>query len=893
MVPGWALFLVAVAYLLSLFGVAWWGERRAESGRSLTARPAIYALSIAVYCTSWTFYGSVGRAVETGLGFLPIYLGPTLAFSFGWIAFRRIIAVAKAQRITSIADFIAARYGKSQLLGGLATLIAVIGTVPYIALQLKAVAASVDALTTRPGAASGAFGDTALVVGAALGAFAILFGTRHIDATEHHQGVVVAVAFESVIKLVAFLAVGVFVVWGMYGGLADLFAQAATDERLARLMRFEAAAPGWITLTLLAAASILCLPRQFQVTVVGCADENHWRTASWAFPLYLFVINLFVLPIALAGLMAFPGGAVAPDTFVLALPLMEGAPALAMVAFLGGLSAATAMVIVETIALAGMICNDLVMPLLLRLSPGWIGGMADVTRLLLRIRRLGMVGVLALGYAYFRLLDGSYALVSIGLVSFAAAAQFAPVVLGAVFWRGGTRRGAIAGLAGGFAVWLYTLFLPSFARDTSVESWLFDLPLVNPYALGGVDLADPITHSLFWSWLVNIGLFVGVSLFDRPGTIEKTQAILFVEALRQQDAQGGGYVEAAAKIGALRKLAERFVGAAAARRAFAAHAPGQRLDDTGLADAATIRMTERLIAGAIGAASARVAVASAVRREGASGEELLEFLDETTHVLEYSRQLEAKSRELEAATAELRAANDRLRELDRLKDEFLSTVSHELRTPLTSIRAFTELIRDEPDMAVDQREEFLDIIVTESERLTRLINQVLDIAKMESGRMVWQDAPLDLAEVVREAAASTGGLFDGGATLSVRLPGSPAPVQGDRDRLFQVVVNLVSNARKFASKGSPRVTVALAPATGGWELSVSDNGPGVPPSQRDLVFDRFHQAGTDGGNPTGTGLGLAISRMIVEHHGGRIQVTDAECGGADFRVTLPGRSVAA
>jgi Na+/proline symporter/nitrogen-specific signal transduction histidine kinase len=888
MLAGWALLLVALVYLMALFAVAWQGERLARGGRGLARLPAIYALSIAVYCTSWTFYGSVGRATETGIGFLPIYLGPTLAFALGWLAIRKIVAVAKAQRITSIADFIAARYGKSQLLGGLATLIAVVGTVPYIALQLKAVSASVEALTTAPGAASGAFGDTALAVGAALAAFAVLFGARHIDATEHHEGVVVAVAFESVIKLAAFLAVGIFVVWGMFGGLGDIFARAAENPELQRLLRFEAAAPGWITLTLLAASCVLCLPRQFQVTVVGCVDQNHLRTAAWAFPLYLFAINIFVLPLALAGMMAFPNGDVAPDSFVLALPLMNGAPGLALFVFLGGLSAATAMVIVETIALGGMICNDLVMPALLRLAPARIAAMKDVTRLLLRIRRAAMIGVLALGYAYFRLLDGAYALVSIGLVSFAAAAQFAPVLLGAVFWRGGTRRGAIAGLAGGFAVWLYTLFLPSFARDTAIEAWLFDLSLINPYALGGVELADPITHALFWSWLVNIGLFVGVSLFDRPSAIEKTQAILFVEALRQGEGEQGGYVEGAARVGALRALAERFVGPGPAARAFAAHAPGQRLDDAALADAAMIRMTERLIAGAIGAASARVAVASAVRREGASGQEILDFLDETTHVLEYSRQLEAKSRALEEATAELRAANERLTELDRLKDEFLSTVSHELRTPLTSIRAFTELIRDEPDMEAGQRAEFLDIVVTETERLTRLINQVLDIAKMESGRMVWRMEPLDLRDVARAAAASVGGLFDGQtARLSVSLPDGPATVTGDRDRLFQVVVNLVSNARKFADRADGRVTLTLRPALNAWVLSVADNGPGVAPAQRELVFDRFHQASTDGGNPSGTGLGLAITRMIVDHHGGRVWVTEAPGGGAEFRVALP------
>jgi signal transduction histidine kinase len=725
-------------------------------------------------------------------------------------------------------------------------------------------------------------------VGAALAAFAVLFGARHIDATEHHEGVTLAVAFESVLKLVSFLAVGGFVVWGLWGGFGPLFAAAAGSPELARLMTFEAARPGWVTLTLLAAAAIFCLPRQFQVTIVGCTNPDHLRTAAWAFPLYLLAINVFVLPIALAGLIAFPDGAVEPDAFVLALPLSAGATELALLVFLGGLSAATAMVIVETIALAGMICNDLVMPALLRLAPDRIAAMADVTRLLLRIRRVAMVGVLGLGYAYFRLLDGSYALVSIGLVSFAAAAQFAPVLLGAVFWRGGTRRGAIAGLGAGFLVWVYTLFIPSFARDSGVETALFGLELMNPYRLGGVDLADPITHSLFWSWLANIGCFVGVSLLDRPSMIEKTQATLFVEALRQDESADQGYVEGVARVGALRTLAERFVGPGPARRAFETHAPGRRLEDGALADMGLIRMTERLIAGAIGAASARVAIASAVRREGASGEELLNLLDETTQVLEYSRQLETKSRKLEEATAELRAANARLTELDRLKDEFLSTVSHELRTPLTSIRAFTELIRDEPDMDEAQRAEFLDIIIRESERLTRLINQVLDIAKMESGRMVWRADALDLRDVVRDAAAAAKGLFDErSAKLEVVLPDRPAPVTGDRDRLLQVVVNLVSNARKFAAKEAGRVRLELADAPGQWLVSVADNGPGVAPAQRELVFDRFHQAPSEGGNPTGTGLGLAIARMIVDHHGGRIWVADAKGGGADFRFTVP------
>lgn len=912
MMPWTTVVAVSAAYLAVLFAVAHWADRRAEAGRSVIASPYVYALSLGVFCTTWTFYGSVGRAAALGIGFLPIYLGPTLLMLAGPFLLRKILRVAKAQRATSIADFLASRYGRSQGLGGLVALIAVVGITPYIALQLKAVAVSFDVLTgTDPTGRGGGLVlpvvlDNAFYVAMGMAAFAIIFGTRHIDAAEHHQGMVAAVAFESLVKLLAFLVVGGFVVWGMNGGGADLFARAAAHPDIARLLTDgPAMADGaWVTTTVLALAAVLCLPRQFQVMVIENTDERHLTRALWLFPLYMLLINLFVLPVAVAGLLHHRG-AVDPDVFVVSLPLAGGAPGLALLAFIGGLSAATGMIIVEAIALSTMVCNDLVMPLLLRFRRHEMERTPDLSPMLLRVRRAAIVVILLLGYAYYRFTGQAYALVAIGLISFAAVAQFAPALVGAVMWAGATRRGALAGLSGGIAVWAYTLLLPSFARSgwlpaSFIEAGPWGVAVLKPYALFGLSGLDPLSHALFWSMLVNIGLYVAVSLLDDPDLGERAQATAFTQAFEGAFADttppGGGDGgerpwRGRVEVGGLQRIVARFLGPQRAEAAFAAYfaergktvpAPARP------APAGLVRHAERLLSGAIGSASARVALASAATGAEVSRAELMRMLDETSHVIEYSRQLEDKTAELERTSAALRAANGRLQELDRLKDEFLSTVTHELRTPLTSIRALSEILFDDPDAAVEQRQQFLSIIIRESERLTRLINQVLDMAKIEAGEMDWAIAPIDPAPVVDEAATATAQLFqDKGITLTVALPPALPPVLGDHDRLVQVVVNLLSNAAKFTPDNG-HVTVTAEPTDGAVRVSVADDGPGIAPEHHAAVFDRFRQVGdTMTDKPQGTGLGLAICARIVEHLHGRLWVDSAPGRGAVFSFTMP------
>lgn len=902
----WVIAVAAFGYLSLLFAVAYWGDARADAGRSVVASPYVYALSIAVYCTAWTFFGSVGRATTGGVDFLPIYLGPMLATTLWWVLMRKMVRISKSNRITTIADFVASRYGKSQLLGGMITVVAVVVIMPYIALQLKGVAAGFLALTsfpnpqtTTPLQQAPLLADTALHVAVLMAAFAVLFGTRHIDATERHEGMVLAIAFESVVKLVSFLVVGVYVTFFLFDGFSDIFTRAIANPRTQAVLVTVGANGygGWVTLTLVSMAAILFLPRQFQVSVVENVDERHIGKAAWLFPLYLLAINIFVLPIAVAGMLYFPPGGFDGDTLVLTLPLAAGQHHLALLAFVGGLSAATGMVIVETIALSTMVCNDLVMPILLRLHWLRLGEWKDLTRLLIAIRRGGIVLVLMLGYVYYRLIGGSYALVTIGLISFAAVAQFAPAIIGGMYWKAATRTGALVGLGAGFAMWLYTLLLPSFAKSGWIAtSFLtdgpFGLELLRPEALFGLTGFDWLSHALFWSAIFNLGLFIGVSLFTRQSPTERIQATRFVEVFQQADAgERLRMWRGSASVGDLKQLVGRFIGQRRADIAFADYAARRGLVLTTLdrADAALVHFAERQLAGAIGAASARVMLASVVRGTDLGIDQVMEILDEASQVIEYSRQLETKSRELERASAELRAANERLQELDRLKDDFLSTVTHELRTPLTSIRSFSEILHDNPELPEDQRSHFLSIIIKESERLTRLINQVLDLAKIEAGRFDWQIGDIDLRGVVVEAVAATGQLFkDKAIDLEVELPAALPAVRADRDQLMQVVINLLSNAVKFCKPGQGRVRVAARLHGTNIQVSVSDNGPGIAAADQAMVFEKFRQVGnTMTAKPPGSGLGLAICRRIVEHLGGRIWVESSPGDGATFAFVVP------
>ena len=529
---GWVVVVIAIVYLGFLFAVASYGDRMAQNGAWERGRPLIYALTLGVYCTSWTFFGSVGLASRQGWDFLTIYIGPALMVGAGYLLLRRVIRLAKTHNITSVADFIASRYGKSQGVAAIVTLIAMIGAIPYISLQLKAVSESLTTMvaylsidgTSTP---VPVFGDIALFVTLMLAMFAILFGTRHIDATEHQHGLMLAIAAESLIKLLTFLAVGLFVIYSMYDGPGELMRAMSENPEVSE--RFTSAPAGgpWLTMIFLSFVCSLLLPRQFHVAVVENNTEKEARAAAWLFPLYLVMINLFVVPIAAAGVLLFGKSDFNPDMFVLLLPMTANANLMTIAAFVGGLSAATAMVIVASVALAIMVCNDLVAPVLLRRADMQSPDAALGPKLLF-IRRGAIFVLLILAYAYYRVIAGNAALASIGLVSFAAIAQLAPAFFIGLVWRRATAYGAMAGMAAGITVWAFTLLVPNLVTAgllprTILEDGLFGFAFLRPLQLFGIEFT-PLTHGVFWSLVFNVLAYVVVSILRQSEAIERLQA---------------------------------------------------------------------------------------------------------------------------------------------------------------------------------------------------------------------------------------------------------------------------------------------------------------------------------------------------------------------------------
>ncbi len=648
MLQGWIVIAVALGYIGLLFVVASYGDRTRRFGREGGWRQCIYPLSLAIYCTSWTFFGSVGLASRTGFDFLTIYIGPMLLIGLCSPLVMRIVRLAKAQNITSIADFIAARYGKAQTVAATVALIAIIGTIPYIALQLKAVSASLTTILAQAGPAHEAMqpvlGDIALYVAIAMAIFAVLFGTRHIDATEHQDGLMLAIATESIVKLVAFVGVGVFVTFWMFEGPLSLFAQALERPDTAAVFSREPVPGTLLAMTLLSLFAIVLLPRQFHVTVVENNSEAEIRRAAWLFPLYLVLINLFVVPIALAGLLTFSPGQVDSDMFVLALPLAAHSDLFTIAAFVGGLSAATAMVIVESVALAIMVSNDILMPLVLQRREALITGRGNVGGLLLAVRRIAIFVILFLAYVYYRL-AGDAQLASIGLLSFAAVAQLAPAFFGGLIWRRGTARGALAGMTVGILVWAYTLLLPSLAAVGIVNESLLShgpwgIALLRPQALIGLDL-PPLAHGVIWSLLLNVLAYVVLSLGRAPTSIERLQADLFVPSDLAPIAPSFRLWRSSVTVEELTTTVSRYLGEERTRSSFDSYAlsRGISIDPKGDADFQLLRYAEHLLASAIGAASSRLVLSLLLRKRTVSTKAALKLLDDANAAIHYNREI--------------------------------------------------------------------------------------------------------------------------------------------------------------------------------------------------------------------------------------------------------------
>src|SRR5215813_11253848 len=641
MLQGWFVIAVALVYIGLLFVIASYGDRLSRRGGTDRPRPLIYPLSLAIYCTSWTFFGSVGLATRSGFDFLAIYIGPIVMIGLATPLFAHIIRLSKTQNIVSIADFIGARYGKHQGVAATVAMIAIIGMIPYIALQLKAVSSSLDTIVapvaTWAGPVQPLLGDPPLLVAISLAAFAVLFGTRHIDATEHQHGLMLAIAVESIVKLVAFLAVGIFVTFVMFDGPVALFAKALDRPDTTAVLTAGTSVGNMGAITLLSLSAIILLPRQFHVTVVENKNESEIRRAAWLFPIYLVLINLFVVPVAIAGMLTFSSGTIDSDMYVLALPISAGSAFLALVAFIGGLSAAAAMVIVETIALAIMVSNDIVVPLALIRRPG-----TNVGTHLLTVRRVAIFAVSLFAYLYYRS-AGETQLAAIGLMAFAAIAQLAPAFFGGLMWRRATARGALAGMTIGILVWAYTLLLPSLTVSALGPTFLaagpFGIEALRPQALFGLDL-PPLVHGMMWSLTLNLLAYVAVSLSRQPAAIERIQADLFVPR-GLTPTPSFRLWRSAVTVEELTAAVGRFLGEEHTRASFEGFAAERRmrLEPGAQADFELLRYAERLLASAIGAASSRLVLSLLLRQRTVSTKAALRLLDDANAAIHYNREI--------------------------------------------------------------------------------------------------------------------------------------------------------------------------------------------------------------------------------------------------------------
>ncbi|TVZ28302.1 Na+/proline symporter [Gillisia sp. Hel_I_86] len=891
----YALIIIIVVYLAVLFYIAFLAEKKKKS--KWVNNPYVYTLSLAVYCSAWTYYGSVGIAANTGIDFLPIYLGPVIAVPLWIIVLRKVIRISRQNKISSIADFISLRYGNNRFLGALVTVVCLLGTLPYISLQLKAISETFEIMADSTSYTStNVLDDSTFYVALLLAIFATFFGTQKADASEKHTGIIAAVAFESVLKLVFFLVIGFYVTFYLFDGTTDIYNQIATVDNFKELTSLSGLEDGfnWFFMIGLSFMAIFLLPRQFQVAVLENNREKYLKKAIWLFPLYLLLFNVFVIFIAWAGKLTF-GDTGNAEYYTLLLPLENGNSFLATLVFLGGFSAVISMVVVSTLALSIMVSNNLIIPY--GFLDKFIKNQTERNaKYIKNIRRISIFTIIIIAYFFYISFSKELSLYSIGLISFVIIAQLAPSFFIGLFWNRGSSKGAIIGIIIGFCITVYTLVLPfTLAAYTGTDNFtqygLNGISALKPYALFGIDFLSPPAHAFFWSLLFNLFGYLVFSIISKGNYRERNYAEMFVDSKNFSALQDNALVwKGEAYVADIKNVLVRFLGEKNASRALKLFFTKYKLPlDTQLADARLINFSEKLLTGSIGSASAKILIAGVVKEEQISLIEVLRILEESKENIVSNKMLLEKSKELSQLSSKLKDANKELVDKDKQKDEFLDTVAHELKTPITGIRAATELLMDdEDDMPIEIKKQFLANILQDSDRLGRLINNILDFEKLESGRSSLDMNYLDIQETIKKAVANMQHIAaKKGITIDIKNE-QRFKLDYDEDRILQVFTNLISNAIKFCKPVSGSIEIDYKLGNDVLEISVRDNGKGIPIEDIEHVFDKFYQSQHQNTiKPEGSGLGLAITKQIIEKHHGKIWVDKKIKTGAKFVFTLP------
>ena len=870
------LFAIIMLYLALLFFIAFWAEKRKSN--FWANNPYVYSLSLAVYCTAWTYYGSIGVAANQGLEYLAIYIGPIIIIP-AWIVINsKIIRISRVNKISSIADFISLRYGNSRSFGAIISVVCILAIIPYIGLQIKAISDTFH-LVTKSENPNNIFTDTATYVVLLIAIFSSYYGTRYVDASEKRLGIISAVAVESFLKLIFFVILGIFVTYGIFNGFNDIYEKAKNLPEFTQRNSFNGleGSFNWMLTSMLSMTAIFLLPRQFHTTIIENRKENHLKTAIWVFPLYLLIFNFFVFPIAWGGKILFLGQNVNPELFPILIPQKFGSILISVIVFLGGLSASISMIIISSVTLSIMLSNNVIIPY------GWIDTFKTKNdtfnnKNIVNIRKVSIFLLIITAFVFYKYLILESSLFSVGLVSFVLIAQLAPSFFGAIFWRRGTYTGAVIGLILGILICYINLIIPQYLKAINPELAINQYRILQFFK---IPYLETIPQVFFWSLLANATVFTIISVSSKGNYRERNYAEIYVDINRYIQNHEGAYIwKGKANVSDIRRILVKFLGDKKTKQALKIFNLKYNIDDENdTADSRFIKFSENLLSGRIGTASAKILIEGVTKEDKISLPEVLKILEESKENITLNRKLTEQSRQLRRLSDDLRSANSSLIEKDKQKDDFLDSVTHELRTPITAIRAAGEILLDDDDIPVEIKKDFLENIISESDRLNEIINDILYLDKLESGTIKLNINKNNIIDTYHKALKPIYHLIQ-----QKNIHHSEINLLNDNEfyydeaRIIQVFQNILGNAYKFTEE-SGMIQVKFQEKDNLLKIGIFNTGKKIPDEDIELIFDKFYQSKHQNiRKPVGTGLGLAICKKIIDAHQGKIYAENKEIG---------------